>query len=110
MFKLFFIAPLVAALVGCSTTPKDVIADASKAMGGDNLKSIEYTASGFSYALGQAPNPNAPWPKFNAKMYKREINFETPASRQTLVRTQAENPPRGGGNQPIVGENTATVV
>ena len=110
MFKLFLITLSVVVLVGCSASPQGVLADATKAMGAENLKSIEYTASGFSYAMGQAPNPNAPWPKFNAKSYTRAINFETPASRQTLVRTQFENPPHGGGNQPIFGENTATVV
>jgi len=110
MFKLSLIALSLVIMAGCSTGPQDVVANATKAMGTENLKSIEYTASGFSYSLGQSPNPNAPWPKFNAKSYMRTINFETPASRQTLVRTQFENPPHGGGNQPIVGENTQTVV
>ena len=56
------------------------------------------------FALGQAPNPSSPWPKFINKSYTRAINFETPASRVDRVRVQGENPPRGGGQQPIVGE------
>src|SRR5919198_1559376 len=40
------------------------------------------------------------------KTYKRVINFETPAYRMERIRTQGENPPRGGGQQPIVGEQT----
>jgi glyoxylase-like metal-dependent hydrolase (beta-lactamase superfamily II) len=81
-----------------------VIATASRAMGADNLKTIEYSATGFDFVLGQAPNPSSPWPKFTNKSYKRQIDFEAPASRVERVRVQFENPPRGGGQQPVRGE------
>src|SRR5947208_16119200 len=81
-----------------------VIAGASRAMGVDALKTVQYSATGHDFALGQAPNPRSPWPKFINKSYTREINFETPASRVERVRVQGENPPHGGGQQPIVGE------
>lgn len=85
---------------------RTVIGNASRAMGADNLRTIEYSGSGFDFALGQAVNPNAPWPKFINKTYTRAINFETPASRMDRIRMQGENPPRGGGNQPVRGEQT----
>src|SRR5215831_1260500 len=81
---------------------KTVMDNASKAMG--SLKTVEYSGSGLDFAIGQNVNPNAAWPKFNDKTYKRTINFETPAYRMERVRTQGENPPRGGGQQPIYGE------
>jgi glyoxylase-like metal-dependent hydrolase (beta-lactamase superfamily II) len=81
-----------------------VIATALKAMGADNLKTIEYSATGFDFVLGQAPNPSSPWPKFTNKSYRRQIDFEAPASRVERVRVQFENPPRGGGQQPVRGE------
>jgi glyoxylase-like metal-dependent hydrolase (beta-lactamase superfamily II) len=81
-----------------------VIANASKAMGVDALKTVQYSATGFDFALGQAPNPSSPWPKFVNKSYTRAIDFEAPASKVDRVRVQGENPPRGGGQQPIVGE------
>ncbi len=83
---------------------KTVIANASKAMGVDALKTVQYSATGMDFALGQAPNPSSPWPKFINKSYTRALNFETPASRVERVRVQGENPPHGGGQQPIVGE------
>jgi glyoxylase-like metal-dependent hydrolase (beta-lactamase superfamily II) len=83
---------------------KAVIGNASKAMGVDTLKTVQYSATGLDFALGQAPNPSSPWPKFINKSYTRAINFETPASRVDRVRMQGENPPRGGGQQPVVGE------
>src|SRR5262249_26188313 len=83
---------------------KSVIANASKAMGVDTLKTVQYSATGYDFALGQAPNPSSPWPKFINKSYMRSIDFEKPASRVERVRMQGENPPHGGGQQPIVGE------
>src|SRR5580765_2814839 len=87
---------------------KSVIANASKAIGVDTLKTVQYSATGMDFALGQAPNPSSPWPKFVNKTYTRAINFETPASRVDRVRVQGENPPRGGGQQPVVGEQPQT--
>ena len=83
---------------------KTVINNATKALGADNLKTIEFSGSGLDFVLGQAPRPDAPWPKFNDKTYTRTIDFDAPASRVQRIRTQGENPPHGGGQQPIVGE------
>lgn len=83
---------------------KTVIGNASKALGVDSLKTVQYSATGYDFALGQAPNPSSPWPKFIEKSYSRSIDFEKPASRVDRVRLQGENPPHGGGQQPIVGE------
>jgi glyoxylase-like metal-dependent hydrolase (beta-lactamase superfamily II) len=90
--------------VGSAQDAQAVIANASKAMGVDGLKTVQYSATGFDFALGQAPNPSSPWPKFVNKTYTRAVNFEAPASKVDRVRVQGENPPRGGGQQPIVGE------
>src|SRR5207237_10154729 len=107
MLKRFF--SIVVLLMSLSWTAlaedaNTIIANASKAMGADNLKTIQYSGSGFDFAIGQNVNPNSPWPKFIDKTYTRSINFETPASRMDRVRNQGENPPRGGGQQPIVGD------
>src|SRR6266542_4631842 len=100
----------LASLLALNTTaaPADdakmVIANASRALGVDTLKTVQYSATGFDFALGQAPNPSSPWPKFIDKSYTRAVNFETSASKVDRVRVQGENPPHGGGQQPIVGE------
>jgi glyoxylase-like metal-dependent hydrolase (beta-lactamase superfamily II) len=80
------------------------IAAASKAMGADALKTIQYSGSGFDFALGQNGNPNLPWPRFIDKTYTRSLDFEKPASQMERTRLQGENPPRGGGGQPLRGE------
>lgn len=85
---------------------KTIVENAVKAMGAGNLGSVRYSGSGFTYASGQAVNPSSPWPKFNLKSYERVIDFDAGGAEQTMVRTQAENPPRGGGQQPIIGEQS----
>jgi glyoxylase-like metal-dependent hydrolase (beta-lactamase superfamily II) len=82
------------------------LTELSKALGADGLTSLQFSAAGYDYAFGQAPNVKAPWPKFNVKNYERVIAFEPWATNLQRVRTQFENPPRGGGGQPIVGEQT----
>ncbi len=84
--------------------PKSVLERAASALGANKLKSIQYSATGFNFALGQSPRPDAPWPRFNVKSYSRLINYENSSSREELVRTQGEDPPRGGGGQPLAGE------
>src|SRR5262245_61252891 len=101
------IAIVAIALISWTVYSQDaraVLEKAAQTLGAANLKSIQFSGTGFIYAVGQSPNPNAPWPKFNAKSYTRVINYETVSSREDFVRTQAENPPRGGGQQPLVGE------
>jgi hypothetical protein len=52
--------PLFAILAWAAGTQQDakiVISSASKALGADNLKTIEFSGSGFDYAIGQAPKP-----------------------------------------------------
>ncbi|HEY7680794.1 MAG TPA: hypothetical protein VIC04_09785, partial [Terriglobia bacterium] len=80
-----------------------VLEEAARAIGADDLTSIRYVGSGFSFALGQNYTPQDAWPRFRLERYDRLIDYEREASREELVRTQAESPPRGGGNQPIVG-------
>src|SRR5205814_508773 len=81
-----------------------VIGNASKTLGVDTLETVQYSATGFDFALGQAPNPSAPWPKFINKTYTRAVDFGKGASKVDRIRIQGENPPHGGGQQPIVGE------
>src|SRR5262245_19135092 len=79
---------------------KSVLEKAAKAMGATDLKSIQYSGSGFNFAVGQSVQPGASWPRFNVKSYSRLINYETVSSKEELLRTQGENPPKGGGGKP----------
>jgi glyoxylase-like metal-dependent hydrolase (beta-lactamase superfamily II) len=76
----------------------------AKALGADTLRTIEMSGSGVNFAVGQSAAPGMPWPRFNVKSFSRAIDYESASLRDQLVRTQGEDPPRGGGGQPIRGE------
>jgi glyoxylase-like metal-dependent hydrolase (beta-lactamase superfamily II) len=82
----------------------------ARALGADTLKSLEFSASGAYFQPGQAQAPGQPWPRFNVKSLTRSINYETAALRDDWVRTQALDPPRGGGVQPVRGEQRQVFV
>src|SRR4029077_17263837 len=92
---------------------KTILGNVSKAMGADNLKSLQYSGTATEFAFGQAVNPSSPWPGFAEKSYTRTINYETPAWR--VDRVLAPIPPdrRGGGLPPgptqtlVIGPNTS---
>ncbi len=92
--------------------PKTVLSNASKAMGADNLKSVQYSGTATEFAFGQAVNPGSPWPGFADKSYTRTINYETPAWRVDRVLAEIPAGRRGGGLPPgptqsvVIGANT----
>src|SRR5262249_23539432 len=101
MYKRWIAALVVAAsicLAAAAQDAKTVIANASKAMGADNLKTIQYSGSGTESSFGQAFDVHSGWPGFELKTYTRTINFETPSWQ--IQRVNGEQPPdrRGGGN------------
>jgi glyoxylase-like metal-dependent hydrolase (beta-lactamase superfamily II) len=107
MKRMPWIALAAVATLGGGVTAQESKAalDAiATAMGAANLRTIQYSGSGSNFAVGQAPNPDAPWPRFNVTSYTASADYDTPAMRQEMVRTQAQNPPRGGGGQPLAGE------
>ena len=83
---------------------RTVINNASRAMGADTLKTIQYSAVGNDFAVGQSYSPTSPWPKFVNITYTRAIDFQVPPSRVDRIRIQGETPPHGGGLQPVRGE------
>ncbi len=76
----------------------------AKAMGAAGVKSIQYSGLGVNFQVGQNYSPDRPWPRFVVKSYTRAAGYDTPALRDDLVRLQGEDPPRGGGGQPVRGE------
>ena len=97
-------ATIWVASAGAKADAKSVLANASKALGADGLKTLEFTGSGHDFVIGQNASPSAAWPRFNDKTYTRVVSFDNWATRMQRVRTQAENPPHGGGQQPIIGD------
>jgi glyoxylase-like metal-dependent hydrolase (beta-lactamase superfamily II) len=94
---------LLLPLRGEAQSSRVALEAASKALGADGLRTLEYSAAGVSFAVGQSPVPGAAWPRFNIPTFTRSINYDTASLRDEQVRSRPEMPPRGGG-LPTTGE------
>jgi glyoxylase-like metal-dependent hydrolase (beta-lactamase superfamily II) len=101
------------ALLAGSARAQDAVARkaldaAAKAMGVTNLKSIQYSGTGWQGAVGQNYTPAHDWPRFDLTSYTRTIDFDSQSSKVEMVRVQGNHERRGGGGTPIVGEQRLT--
>ena len=97
----------VLALAGCGDGPPDagsVLDEVASTLGVDDLRSVEYSATGYVSNVNSSYMPDGPGPKFNAR-FTRQANFERGEARDELVRTAYEDPPRGAGGQPLYRES-----
>ena len=88
------------ALSVCPAAAQDVDARAAllaslKAMGGENLKTIEITAAGSSSLIGQQYSVDGNWPQFEVANYTRAIDFDARWSREDYTRRQGNFPALG---------------
>jgi glyoxylase-like metal-dependent hydrolase (beta-lactamase superfamily II) len=85
---------------------RTVLQAALKAMGGENLRSIQYSGNeGYVAAVGQNYNPAQDWPAPRITTYTRTIDYEARSSREEygLTTTNAgTGGPIGGGNAPVI--------
>jgi glyoxylase-like metal-dependent hydrolase (beta-lactamase superfamily II) len=100
LLAILLASPLVVSVRSAGADLDDV----AKALGASTVKSIQYTAIGGVNAVGQSIVPGLPWPEYNVKSHTRSVNYETASLRDEQVRTQALEPARYGGLQPIRGE------
>src|SRR5687768_4771409 len=63
-----------------------------KAMGGENLKTIEIAAAGSSSLIGQQYSVDGNWPQFEVANYTRAIDFDAQWSREDYTRRQGNFP------------------
>jgi glyoxylase-like metal-dependent hydrolase (beta-lactamase superfamily II) len=101
------IALLLASLTAARAQSQDARAAvdaAAAALGAGSLKTVQFSGWGYDYVFGQAYNGEARWPRFNLPGYTMTIDFAAPAMRDDRRRTQLEDPPLGGGFQPMFGE------
>jgi glyoxylase-like metal-dependent hydrolase (beta-lactamase superfamily II) len=103
MWKKWVPVLILFSLCAVTSAPKDaksVVDDVSRAIGAAGLNTIQYSGSGVYSQFGQSYLPNGPYPRFYVK-YSRVVDFGKNISREEMVRSQFENPPRGGGGQPL---------
>ena len=88
---------------GGSAQQRDPLKAAADALGATRIRTLQFTASGSNFTVGQNFTPNDPWPRVTVKNYTASINYETGSMRLELWREMGSTMPRGGG-VPFSGE------
>jgi hypothetical protein len=78
-----------------SVDARSVLQAAVTAMGGANLKTIEYSGAGWFSQIGQTYGLAEDWPKYEVTGYTRRIDYDARWSREDFTRRQ--------GNYPLLG-------
>src|ERR1700719_2933698 len=86
---------------------RSVLETSLKAMGGDNLKTIQYSGGGWSSRIGQTYGLNEDWPKYEVANYTRTIDFDAKWSREDYTRRQGKYPLLG---RPPMPEEHVTAI
>jgi glyoxylase-like metal-dependent hydrolase (beta-lactamase superfamily II) len=95
------------ALVSGTAAAQDaraVLQAASTAMGAGNLKTVQFSGTGWNAAMGQSFNPEADWPRFEVTKYTRTIDYDAKSSNEEITRRQGTYPAQGGGGTPLQGD------
>jgi glyoxylase-like metal-dependent hydrolase (beta-lactamase superfamily II) len=67
---------------------KSIVLDMAKAMGAENLRTIELMGSGSTAGVGQNVRPTSGWPTSPVKSYTRQLDLNIPASNVQMVLVQ----------------------
>jgi glyoxylase-like metal-dependent hydrolase (beta-lactamase superfamily II) len=103
-FLIAWVFALAAATTIRGQDAAGAVAAAAGALGAGNLRSIQYRGWGSDYIFGQAYDGSSPWPRFNVPGITVTIDYTNNSWLDDRRRTQAENPPLGGGFQPFTSE------
>jgi glyoxylase-like metal-dependent hydrolase (beta-lactamase superfamily II) len=95
---------VIGSLMGpaAAQTP-DAMKAAAATLGADAVDTLQFTASGTTFTVGQNFTPTDPWPRVPVKSYRASIDYRTGGMRVEMVREVAARMPRGGG-VPFAGE------
>ena len=83
MAKRVWLSLSLAALItgsGAAQDARSVLQAAAKAMGVSDVKSIQYTGTGWQGMVGQNFAPDQDWPRVDLTSYTRTIDFESMSS------------------------------
>jgi glyoxylase-like metal-dependent hydrolase (beta-lactamase superfamily II) len=104
--RISVLVAMLALIVGSASAQdaKSALVAAAKNMGATNLKTIQYSGTGFIAAVGQSYSLTDDWPRFEVTRYTRTIDYDAKSGSEDYTRRQGNYPPRGGGFTPLQGE------
>jgi glyoxylase-like metal-dependent hydrolase (beta-lactamase superfamily II) len=91
------VACILASAAAPSAQQAGALQTAATTLGTANLQTLQFTASGANFTVGQNFIATDAWPRVNVKSYTAAINFEQGSMRTEMVREMPNPIPRGGG-------------
>jgi glyoxylase-like metal-dependent hydrolase (beta-lactamase superfamily II) len=114
MTRKIGVVPILMGLLAHATAAQAVqdvrsVLEASlQAMGGVNLKTIQYTGSGWSSRIGQTYGLAEDWPHYEVSTYTRVIDYAAKWSREDYTRRQGRYPLLG--RPPMAEEHVTSIL
>jgi glyoxylase-like metal-dependent hydrolase (beta-lactamase superfamily II) len=104
--KLGVLFAVLALMVGTAAAQdaRSVLQAADRAMGASAVRSVQYSGTGWMATPGQSFAADGDWPRADLQSYTNTIDYNSKSAKEELLRVQGNNPPRGGGGQPIQGQ------
>jgi len=105
---------LLALIVAPIATPaaaqdaKALLQAADKAIGASQVNSVQYSGTGYIAREGQSYAVDGDWPRFELRSYTMTIDYGSKSGKEEYARAQGNYPVRGGGQQPVIGEERFT--
>jgi len=96
-------ACLVSIAASPTASTRNPLSAAANALGVRTVNTLQFTASGAMFSVGQNFTPSTPWPRVAVTRYSALINYEAASMRQEFVREVGATMPRGGC-VPFAGE------
>ena len=82
---------------GTAQDAQSVLKASATAMGLNNLKTIQYSATGWNALGGQSFDLTEDWPRFEVTSYTKAIDYDANTAREEFTRRRGSYPMRGGG-------------
>lgn len=107
------VAVLLALIAGAAAAQpvqdvRSVLEASLRAMGGVNLKTLQYSASGWSSRIGQTYGLAEDWPRYEVANYTRVIDYDARWSREDYTRRQGKYPLLG--RPPMLEERVTSIL
>ena len=83
LFALVLLALMGGPGVAQEPDAQTVLQASLKAMGGDTLKTIQYSGTGYVGGVGQNVTPTADWPRTDLTSYTRTIDYDAKSSKKS---------------------------
>src|ERR1700680_2396805 len=106
LVPLISLAPMT--VPAAAQDARAILQAADPGIDANRVNSVQYSGTGWLGAFGQSYAPDGDWPRLELRSYTETIDYNGRSGKEEYVRAQGNYLPRGGGQQPVIGEQRFT--